>query len=140
MDYGATPEEIQGHFAACGQINRVTILCDKFTGHPKGCVISPSLPSLFPLPGTPFPPPEGSYLTDYLLLVCWDVLVGFRFAYVEFAEPGFVTNATVLDDSVFRGRIIKVGTPPVDLLSSPSLPLLSPLLSLFVPSLQRRPA
>lgn len=38
VDYGSTPEEIQSHFAACGQINRVTILCDKFTGHPKGYV------------------------------------------------------------------------------------------------------
>lgn len=37
VDYSATPEEIQGHFQACGTINRVTILCDKFTGHPKGC-------------------------------------------------------------------------------------------------------
>jgi polyadenylate-binding protein 2 len=36
VDYGATPEEIQAHFAVCGQINRITILCDKFTGHPKG--------------------------------------------------------------------------------------------------------
>lgn len=38
VDYGATPEEIQAHFQACGTINRVTILCDKFTGHPKGYV------------------------------------------------------------------------------------------------------
>lgn len=38
VDYSATPEEIQGHFQACGTINRVTILCDKFTGHPKGRV------------------------------------------------------------------------------------------------------
>ena len=36
VDYGATPEEIQQHFQACGTINRVTIICDKFTGHPKG--------------------------------------------------------------------------------------------------------
>lgn len=36
VDYGATPEEIQAHFQACGTINRVTILCDKFSGHPKG--------------------------------------------------------------------------------------------------------
>jgi RNA recognition motif-containing protein len=36
VDYGATPEDIQAHFQACGTINRVTILCDKFTGHPKG--------------------------------------------------------------------------------------------------------
>lgn len=36
VDYGATPEELQAHFQSCGTINRVTILCDKFTGHPKG--------------------------------------------------------------------------------------------------------
>src|SRR4051794_32995611 len=38
VDYGATPEEIQAHFQSCGTINRVTILLDKFTGHPKGSV------------------------------------------------------------------------------------------------------
>jgi len=39
VDYGATPEEIQAHFAqGPGSINRVTILLDKFTGHPKGWV------------------------------------------------------------------------------------------------------
>ena len=36
VDYAATPEEVQAHFASCGQILRVTILCDKITGHPKG--------------------------------------------------------------------------------------------------------
>ena len=36
VDYGASPEEIQAHFQSCGSINRVTILLDKFTGHPKG--------------------------------------------------------------------------------------------------------
>lgn len=39
VDYAATPEEIQAHFASGpGTINRVTILLDKFTGHPKGWV------------------------------------------------------------------------------------------------------
>ena len=38
VDYGATPEEIQAHFQSCGSINRVTILLDKFSGHPKGYV------------------------------------------------------------------------------------------------------
>jgi polyadenylate-binding protein 2 len=38
VDYGASPEEIQAHFQSCGSINRVTILLDKFTGQPKGCV------------------------------------------------------------------------------------------------------
>ncbi|KIJ19960.1 hypothetical protein PAXINDRAFT_7226 [Paxillus involutus ATCC 200175] len=65
VDYSATPEEIQGHFQACGTINRVTILCDKFTGHPKG------------------------------------------FAYVEFAEPDFIDAALAMDNSLFRGRLIK---------------------------------
>jgi len=30
VDYSATPEELQEHFAGCGTINRVTILCDKY--------------------------------------------------------------------------------------------------------------
>ena len=38
VDYGATAEEIEQHFHGCGSVNRVTILCDKFSGHPKGCV------------------------------------------------------------------------------------------------------
>ena len=41
VDYGASPEEIQAHFQTCGSINRVTILLDKFTGHPKGSVPFP---------------------------------------------------------------------------------------------------
>ncbi|KAI0751406.1 hypothetical protein C8Q80DRAFT_1352384 [Daedaleopsis nitida] len=66
VDYSATPEEIQQHFQACGTINRVTILCDKFTGHPKG------------------------------------------YAYVEFAEAEFIDAALAMDNSLFRGRLIKV--------------------------------
>lgn len=66
VDYGASPEEIQAHFQSCGSINRVTILLDKFTGHPKG------------------------------------------YAYVEFAEPSLVAQALVLNESVFRGRNLKV--------------------------------
>ncbi|KAI8988703.1 hypothetical protein BDB01DRAFT_782832 [Pilobolus umbonatus] len=66
VDYGASPEELQAHFQSCGTINRVTILCDKFTGHPKG------------------------------------------YAYVEFAEPSFVNAAVALNESLFRGRLLKV--------------------------------
>ena len=66
VDYGASPEEIQAHFQSCGSINRVTILLDKFTGHPKG------------------------------------------YAYVEFSEPSLVTQALVLNESLFRGRNLKV--------------------------------
>ncbi|XP_070575564.1 polyadenylate-binding protein 2-B-like [Ptychodera flava] len=36
VDYTATAEELEAHFHGCGSVNRVTILCDKFTGHPKG--------------------------------------------------------------------------------------------------------
>ncbi|KAJ7667784.1 hypothetical protein DFH06DRAFT_1126503 [Mycena polygramma] len=72
VDYSATPEEIQGHFQACGTINRVTILCDKFTGHPKG------------------------------------------FAYVEFAEPEHIETALTMDNSLFRGRLIKAGNSETD--------------------------
>ena len=36
VDYGSTPEELQAHFASCGIIDRITILCDKWTGKPKG--------------------------------------------------------------------------------------------------------
>ncbi|KAJ1654092.1 hypothetical protein IWQ61_005920 [Dispira simplex] len=36
VDYSTTPEELQAHFQSCGLINRVTILCNKLTGHPKG--------------------------------------------------------------------------------------------------------
>ena len=39
VDYGATAEELEAHFNGCGAVNRVTILCDKYTGHPKGWVI-----------------------------------------------------------------------------------------------------
>merc|ERR1711894_783526 len=66
VDYGATAEELEAHFHGCGSINRVTILCDKFTGHPKG------------------------------------------FAYVEFTDKDSVQTAQALDDSLFRGRQIKV--------------------------------
>jgi len=36
VDYTCTPEDLQTHFKDCGIINRVTILCDKFTNQPKG--------------------------------------------------------------------------------------------------------
>ena len=47
-------------------ISRVTILCNKYDGHPKG------------------------------------------FAYVEFTDKDSVQTAMALDDSLFRGRQIKV--------------------------------
>nr|CAD7196187.1 unnamed protein product [Timema douglasi] len=66
VDYGATAEELEQHFHGCGSINRVTILCNKYDGHPKG------------------------------------------FAYIEFAERDSVQTAMAMDESLFRGRQIKV--------------------------------
>ncbi|GAB6029378.1 Polyadenylate-binding protein 2 [Chamberlinius hualienensis] len=66
VDYGATADELEQHFHGCGSINRVTILCDKYSGHPKG------------------------------------------FAYIEFADKESVQTSVALDESLFRGRQIKV--------------------------------
>ncbi|XP_067171065.1 LOW QUALITY PROTEIN: polyadenylate-binding protein 2-like, partial [Apteryx mantelli] len=62
----ATAEELEAHFHGCGSVNRVTILCDKYSGHPKG------------------------------------------FAYIEFSDKESVRTSMALDESLFRGRQIKV--------------------------------
>lgn len=36
VDYSSTPEELLTHFDPCGTVERVTIVCDTFTGRPKG--------------------------------------------------------------------------------------------------------
>uniref|UniRef100_A0A8C9IRC6 PABPN1 like, cytoplasmic n=1 Tax=Piliocolobus tephrosceles TaxID=591936 RepID=A0A8C9IRC6_9PRIM len=66
VDYGGSAEELEAHFSRCGEVHRVTILCDKFSGHPKGSVrglvgalavrTGPSL--IPPLPSLPFPSPQ----------------------------------------------------------------------------------
>lgn len=66
VDYGATAEELEAHFHGCGSINRVTILCNKVDGHPKG------------------------------------------FAYIEFGAKEFVETALAMNETLFRGRQIKV--------------------------------
>ena len=66
VDYSATADDLERHFHGCGSVNRVTILIDKFSGHPKG------------------------------------------FAYIEFADKDSVQTATALDESLFKGRQIKV--------------------------------
>ncbi|TSK20070.1 Polyadenylate-binding protein 2 [Bagarius yarrelli] len=66
VDYGTTADELEIYFNGCGHVNRVTILCDKFTGHPKG------------------------------------------FAYIEFSDRESVRMAMALDETLFRGRVIKV--------------------------------
>lgn len=66
VDFSSTPEELQQHFQSCGTILRITIMCDKFTGKPKG------------------------------------------HAYVEFAEASSVASAMLMNDSLFKGRQLKV--------------------------------
>ena len=84
VDYQSTAEELGQHFQSCGAINRVTILCDKYTGNPKGCVC-----------------------VCHCTYVCYKVC-HFRFAYVEFVDKSSVTQAVELDESLFKGRQIKV--------------------------------
>lgn len=102
VDYGGTAEELESHFNSCGHINRVTILCDKFSGHPKGSVLWAGRG--WGSPGCP-----------------WALLTPFHhsYAYIEFEEQSSVKAAVELDESVFRGRVIKVragggpgGLPP----------------------------
>jgi polyadenylate-binding protein 2 len=85
VDYSASPEDIQGHFQSCGSINRVTILLDKFTGQPKGYAAGD-------------------------LLTLWNTANAeiISYAYVEFTEPSLVAQALVLNESMFKGRSIKV--------------------------------
>ena len=66
VDYSTTAKELAQHFQGCCVVNRVTILCNKFNGHPKG------------------------------------------FAYIEFTDQDSVQMALALDESLLRGRQIKV--------------------------------
>ncbi|KTF84466.1 hypothetical protein cypCar_00038303 [Cyprinus carpio] len=38
VDYGAIADELEMYFNGCGHVNRVTILYNRFTVHPKGYV------------------------------------------------------------------------------------------------------
>ena len=118
VDYGASPEEIQAHFQSCGSINRVTILLDKFTGHPKGSVYSRAFARL------------RKSLLSCLLIVKMraKIKMVYRYAYVEFTEPQLVAQALVLNESMFRGRNLKVDNTgpnilrPLDLINHRSYP------------------
>lgn len=86
VDYGSTAKELVDHFHGCGPVVRVTINCDKYSGHPKGLVFLLFLRL-----------PRTSFLPIY-----------FSFAYVEFETKEGMQNALAMDDSLFRGRQIKV--------------------------------
>lgn len=53
---------------------------------------------------------KGMYGLSYpSTLFCILTLLPFRYAYVEFSEPEHIDAALALDNSLFRGRLIKVG-------------------------------
>uniref|UniRef100_A0A915EG30 RRM domain-containing protein n=1 Tax=Ditylenchus dipsaci TaxID=166011 RepID=A0A915EG30_9BILA len=80
VDYSATPDQLEEHFRGCGAIERVTILTDKFSGHPKGlCSFTYHAFKFF-----------------------------FSFAYIQFTDAEGMQNAISLTDSLFLGRQIKV--------------------------------
>ncbi|CAD7689268.1 unnamed protein product [Nyctereutes procyonoides] len=74
VDYGSTAEELEAYFDPCGEVHRVTILRNKFSGHPQGV--------------------SASQAAGY--------------AYIEFAAKSSAQAAVELDQSIFRGRVIKV--------------------------------
>lgn len=43
----------------------------------------------------------------------WVLTVSRRYAYVEFTEPNLVAQALVLNESLFRGRNLKVRRGPI---------------------------
>ncbi len=106
VDYEVTPEELQAHFQGCGTINRVTILCDKFTGRPKGCVRAGVIRCVLVMDrGGRSGQPSSHWLLFHHVT---DLTHGCRFAYVEFLETSSVDNAMKLDNSLLKGRPIKV--------------------------------
>ncbi|KAL1448967.1 hypothetical protein WDU94_000215 [Cyamophila willieti] len=93
VDYGATAEELEAHFHGCGSVNRVTILCNKFDGHPKGFAYIEFAD-------------KDSVSTNKIstYFACHPK----GFAYIEFADKDSVQTAMAMDESLFRGRQIKV--------------------------------
>lgn len=71
VDYSATPEELQGHFQSCGTINRITILCDKFTGHPKGSVKASHRSQCYSSYGYSLGLPTSNLQSPSLLMLQW---------------------------------------------------------------------
>jgi polyadenylate-binding protein 2 len=52
--------------------------------------------------------PKGKKRGICLIDVIQLTMFHFRYAYVEFAEPGFINAAVALNESLFRGRLLKV--------------------------------
>ncbi|XP_028342756.1 embryonic polyadenylate-binding protein 2 isoform X3 [Physeter macrocephalus] len=98
VDYGGTAQELEAYFNHCGEIQRVTILCDKFSGHPKGSVGASERGRVPGGRGRLCVGERGPHLP----LPCPS------YAYIEFATESSAQAAVELDKSVFRGRVLKV--------------------------------
>ena len=103
VDYATTPEELQAHFKDCGIINRITILCDTFTGQPKGYARrGPGRPASRSLTAAT----ASSWPMSYFRR--GRVRPGDSFAYIEFASADAVSNALALEASMLHNRALKV--------------------------------
>lgn len=87
VDYEASPEELQALFSPCGEVERVTIICDKATGQSKGLV--------FCFNFLDFAVPK---LTSCLI----------SYAYIQFVDKASIEKALQLDNTTFKGRQLKV--------------------------------
>ena len=55
--------------------------------------------------------PKGEFHSIFVPCKCTDASAhSMSFAYVEFAEPEHIDAALAMDNSLFRGRLIKVNT------------------------------
>ncbi|CAJ0949582.1 unnamed protein product [Ranitomeya imitator] len=113
VDYGATAEELEAHFHGCGSVNRVTILCDKFTGHPKGSLavfasrtVTAGRKVKAEHSGSAFTLRPA--VTECGKQTARDLTDTRMFAYIEFSDKESVRTSMALDESLFRGRQIKV--------------------------------
>ncbi|KAF3817553.1 hypothetical protein GH733_012840 [Mirounga leonina] len=111
VDCGGTAEHLESYFNPCGEGHQVTVPCDKFSGHPKGSVPARQQgagggglreggsrgarrPGVLWSPGIPgWPSPALPAYPSY--------------AYMEFAAKSSAQAAVELDESIFRGRVLK---------------------------------
>lgn len=100
VDYGVIAGELEAYFNICGEVQQVTILCNKFSGHPKGsvqgCEEGAGHPRNCPAWVAWAGPHQPSFHPSY--------------AYTELAESS-AQAAVGLDKSIFQGRVIKVCEP-----------------------------
>ena len=106
VDYEATIDELRAHFAPCGTLNRITIVCDPVTHHPKGYGTHLHCPTIVSKMSSMLPSNHFSPFNLLFMISCCTACCSF--AYIEFANKEGVENALKLDDTLFKGRQLKV--------------------------------